>query len=79
MARCAGPSESAAAGRGQAIVFNVTDDERAGEQLRGEKLATIAQEIASTGYAVVEGLVSPETCELLLNSVVEDAGAVKAQ
>lgn len=60
------------------MMFNVSDDERASEQLSGEKLTTIAQEIASTGFAVVEGLVSSETCELLLSSVVEDAGAVKA-
>ncbi len=61
------------------MMFSVTDEERTHGQLDSVKLTAIAHEIASTGYAVVDGLVSMETCDLLLNSVIEDADAVKSQ
>jgi hypothetical protein len=42
------------------------------------KVAAIKAEIETRGFAVVGGLISLETCELLMSSVLEDAERVRA-
>lgn len=55
------------------MMFEVTESERQAGAVEPEKLAAIVHEIRSIGFAVVSGLVSMETCELLAASVQEDA------
>ena len=59
-------------------MFTATAQELAEQRLTENTLAEISQSIAEQGYAVVGGLISEETCQLLLSSVLEDAGVVRA-
>ena len=60
------------------MVYQVTEKETASGEIEQNKLTAIAEDIASTGYAVVGGLIPAEVCELLLRSVLEDAEQVRA-
>jgi len=60
------------------MTFSVTEEERSNGALAAEKIALITSEISTRGFAVVTGLISPQTCELLLTSVLEDAQRVRA-
>ena len=59
--------------------FVATDDELASGALELETLDAIRASISEQGYAVVANLISDETCELLMGSVLEDAAIVRAQ
>ncbi len=56
----------------------VSDAEIAAGAISDEKLAAISEDIATNGYAVVGGLISAPTCDVLLASVREDAEQVRA-
>ncbi len=58
--------------------YQVTDAEAASGEIDAAKLAAIAEDIATDGYAVVSGLIPADVCELLLDSVLEDAEQVRA-
>ena len=60
------------------MTFSVTEAERSAGVMGAEKTAIITREIESRGFAVVMGLVSAETCQLLKGSVLEDAERVRA-
>ncbi len=59
-------------------MYTITDEERSTGSLETEKLNRIVSDIGTAGYAVVADLVSPETRQLLLESVREDAEAIHA-
>lgn len=61
------------------MVYSISDEEVAAGQVSAEKLAAIVADIRSSGYAVVSGLVSAASCELLAASIVEDAQHIKTQ
>ena len=60
------------------MVFAITKQERSEGVISADKLADITRDIERVGFAVVGGLISPETCRLLASSVVEDAEIVHA-
>ena len=60
------------------MTYHVTDEERSAETIPADKLADITADIASTGYAVVSGLIPSGTCEMLMASILEDAERVRA-
>ncbi len=62
-----------------AIHFDITQDERAAGTLLPEKLKGIRSSFETNGYAVVSRFVSAETCDLLLEAVLEDVALVRAQ
>ena len=59
--------------------FDITEDEREFGALSPEKLKKIRHSFETTGYAVVSGLIPPETCALLLQSVLEDVAQVRSR
>ncbi len=59
--------------------YRVTVEERSAKRLAEKKLDAIANDFASTGYAVVAGLIPAATCELLMASILEDAERVRAR
>ena len=60
------------------MTFTISAEERAQGVIHPDTLAQITTDIDSKGYAVVGGLISSETCELLAASVLEDAKMVRA-
>lgn len=56
----------------------ITNQERVSGTVSAEKLSKIIHEIQTVGFAVVENLVSVETCELLAASIREDVEVVRA-
>lgn len=61
------------------IYFDITQDERKAGTLMPDKLKRIRSSFEINGYAVVSRFISPETCELLLQSVLEDVALVRQQ
>jgi hypothetical protein len=61
------------------MTFEVTKAERSAGAMSPDKIAAIGNTIETRGYAVVSGLISPDTCELLAASVLEDAERVRAK
>ena len=59
--------------------FAITQDERNAGSLTPEKLNQIRSSFATSGYAVVSRFISPATCDLLLQAVLEDVALVRAQ
>lgn len=59
--------------------FEITQDERASGALTPDKLARVRSSFEVNGYAVVSGLISAETCELLLQSILEDVTLVRTR
>ena len=60
------------------MIFTPTEQERQAQAFDPDKLAAIVASIQTQGFAVVSDLVSPATCELLMQSVLEDADQVVA-
>ncbi len=60
------------------MMYEISAKERSTGVLEPEKLSAVVSDIATQGFAVVDGLVSGETRELLLASILEDVGAVRA-
>lgn len=60
------------------MTYELRADELNSGQLDPEKLKQIGDDIREQGFAVVAGLVSEKSRELLMNSVLKDAEAVKA-
>jgi hypothetical protein len=60
------------------MTFSISTEERGRGAILPDKLTQITTAIGSEGYAVVDGLISLETCDLLMASVLEDAASVKA-
>jgi ectoine hydroxylase-related dioxygenase (phytanoyl-CoA dioxygenase family) len=60
------------------MTFKISDQERQTGSIDNDKLAAIVSDIRTIGYAVVEDIVSQETCELLTGSVLEDVERVRA-
>ncbi len=60
------------------MVFSVTAEERDAGAIAPERLTAIATDIDERGFAVVAGLVSKESCDLLMASMLEDVEAVRA-
>ncbi len=60
------------------MTYTVTNQERSAGALSSEKLAAITHDITHRGYAVVDGLISAETCKTLLASALEDTERVRA-
>ncbi|MEZ4710166.1 MAG: hypothetical protein R3A44_23380 [Caldilineaceae bacterium] len=59
--------------------FEITQDERNAGTLAPHKLKQIRASFDTNGYAVVSRFISPETCELLLQSVLEDVAQIRAR
>lgn len=59
--------------------FDVTEDEQESGSLTREKLTSLRHSFESNGYAVVSGLISPETCRLLFDSVLEDVALIRTR
>ena len=59
-------------------MYTIADEERASGSIHTNKLAAIVDDIAVQGFAVVADLVSEETRRLLMDSVREDAEAIRA-
>jgi hypothetical protein len=59
--------------------FDISQDERKVGALAPEKLKHIRNSFETTGYAVVSGLISQETCELLFQSVLEDVELIRSR
>ena len=59
--------------------FTITDDERRSGTLAADKLQSIRHDFETIGYAVVGDLISAETCDLLLESVLKDVVKVRAR
>lgn len=57
--------------------FQISDQEHEAGAIEAGKLTAIVNEIRTVGYAVLQDIVSPETCDLLTRSVLEDAERVK--
>lgn len=60
------------------MTYSVSADEAAAGHLSAQKLDQITREIRETGFAVVAGLVSEASRELLADSIIEDAKKIKA-
>ena len=60
------------------MAYAVTYEERTSGKLAEDKRRQIAEDIDSTGYAVVTDLIPAETCEILIRSVLEDVEQVGA-
>ena len=58
------------------MIFELTEKERESQSLRVDKLSAILAAIQTQGFAVVNGLISPSTCDLLKQSILEDADKV---
>jgi hypothetical protein len=61
------------------VCFDITQEERKSGTLTPDKLARVRSSFETDGYAAVGGLISPETCELLLQSVLEDVALVRSR
>lgn len=59
--------------------FDITQDERKTGTLTPDKLKRIRSSFETNGYAVISRFISPETCELLNQSVLEDVAQVRAR
>ena len=59
--------------------FDISDTEREAGALSQEKIALIQQSFKNNGFAVVSGLISPETCKLLHQSVLEDVAQIRTK
>ena len=59
--------------------FEITEAERQAGSLSADKLVQVRASFETNGYAVVSGLISPETCDLLFHSVLEDVEHVRAR
>ena len=59
--------------------FDITKSEREAGALTPEKLAKIRKSFETIGYAVVGGLISPDTCKLLHQSVLEDVDLIRTR
>jgi ectoine hydroxylase-related dioxygenase (phytanoyl-CoA dioxygenase family) len=57
--------------------FQISQQERAAETISAEKLAAIVHAVRTIGYAVVEDIISQETCNLLADCILEDAQRVR--
>lgn len=60
------------------VGYRITPAERAAGAIAPEKLAAIKREIETIGFAVVEDIVTVESCDLLTASVLEDVERVRA-
>jgi hypothetical protein len=60
-------------------LYEVSPSERANQALTPEKVGAIVCEVRDQGYAVVSGLVSQESRELLLKAICSDARAIRAR
>jgi hypothetical protein len=60
------------------MTYSISASERAQGAILPDKLADITADIDSKGYAIVSDLISSETCELLMASVIEDAQLIRA-
>ena len=60
------------------MIFTPTEQERQAQAFDPDKLAAIVARIQTQGFAVIRGLVSPASWELLMQSVLEDADQVVA-
>lgn len=58
--------------------FHISEQERLSGSIDAAKLAAIVHDIRTVGYAVVQDIVSPDSCELLAQSIVDDAERVRA-
>ncbi len=58
--------------------FHISEQERLTGTIEATKLAAIVNDIQTVGYAVVQDIVSPETCKLLTQSILEDVERVRA-
>jgi len=58
--------------------FEATQEEFHAGSLTPEKLSAVRESISSNGFAVISGLISPESCELLLPAMLEDVKIVRA-
>ncbi|MEM7535196.1 MAG: phytanoyl-CoA dioxygenase family protein [Chloroflexota bacterium] len=61
------------------IHFDITQEERKAGTLSADKLKQIRSSFVTTGYAVVSGIISPDICDLLLQSVLEDVAMIRAR
>ena len=59
--------------------FDITQAEREAGSLAPSKLAQLRDSFETNGYAVVSGLISAETCDLLLQSVLEDVAHIRTR
>lgn len=59
--------------------FDITQDERKSGALTPEKLKRMRDSFETNGYAVVSDFISSETCDLLIQSVLEDVGLVRSR
>jgi ectoine hydroxylase-related dioxygenase (phytanoyl-CoA dioxygenase family) len=60
------------------MVYQLSDQERKSGRIDPDKLASLVRDIREVGYAVLQDIVSEETCALLAESVLEDADRVRA-
>lgn len=60
------------------MTYQVTDSERAAGAVGAGKLSALREDIAVKGYAVIGGMIPADVCELLMDSICEDAGKVSA-
>ena len=58
------------------MIFELTRQELETKCLAADKLSAILANIQTQGFVVVKDLVSPSTCELLKQSILEDADRV---
>ena len=58
--------------------FSITEQERDQGKVTAEKLAAIVHDVETIGYAVVSDLVTPATCQLLAEAILEDVAEVRA-
>ncbi|AMS29740.1 hypothetical protein AEM38_10260 [Hyphomonadaceae bacterium UKL13-1] len=57
--------------------FQISEKERLANTIDDAKLAAIVHDIRTVGYAVVQEIVSAETCKLLTHSILEDVERVR--
>ena len=60
------------------MIFNLSQAEKESGTIADDTLSSIVHQIETIGFAVIEDLVSRETCDLLSTSVLEDVDKVKA-
>ncbi len=60
------------------VGYQITAAERADGTIAPEKLAAIVRDIETIGFAVVEDIVTVESCDMLVDSVLEDVEKVRA-
>ena len=59
--------------------FDITQQERKAGSLAPDKLKRIRSSFETIGYAVVSGFISAETCDLLLQSILEDVALIRTR